>query len=104
MGQYSERSLFVSFTYKPLQNLNSGIILRLQLNTYLSNDVSKTAIETHLFLPTTFKDYSQYLRSRKPGVGILNQVVHDVELPEVPSRVRSQETTTENYGWKTRYS
>ena len=91
--------LYVSITYKPVQNMDSELCICLDVNKYKeSNLVSKVV----LILPTSSRDSVPCKKlAGADNTSVVTQIIVPVQLLEVPAQVRSQEPDADTNGWKT---
>ena len=98
--QHDVSVLFVSFTYKLTQNMDSGLCLWLVFDRC---DQSKLETKLVLILPAMAKDAVQYKRPAEfENMLICGHVTTPVDMNEVPPQIRSQEPDQDTREWKTR--
>ena len=98
--QHDVSALFVSFTYKLTQNMDSGLCLWLVFDRC---NQSKLETKLVLILPATAKDAVQYKRPAEfENMLVCGHITTPVDMNEVPPQIRSQEPDQDTQEWKTR--
>lgn len=103
VNNYSEGSvegtalLYVSFTYKPLQNDDSGMCLHLVIDRHSDASPTKNVV----VLPASPKD-SFHTSPPATESDTDMAVIFAAKVSEVPSQIKNSESNQDQTSWKTR--